>query len=82
MGPRRNRVGGAMTDDIVTRLRKIAPIHEGRKGHECIAESADEIERLRAERQKQYTLLLNVVEGKNWNPVQIAEIISKAVRYE
>lgn len=33
-------------DDIVTRLRAIAPIHEGRKRHECIPEAADEIERL------------------------------------
>ena len=37
-----------MTDDIVTQLRAIAPIHEGRKGHGCIAKAADEIERLRA----------------------------------
>ncbi len=36
-----------MGDDIVTRLRKIAPIHEGRIDHDCIAEAADEIERLR-----------------------------------
>ena len=38
-----------MADDIVTRLRRIVPIHEGRWGHDCIAEAADEIERLRAE---------------------------------
>ena len=38
-----------MSDDIVTRLRHIAPIHEGRIWHECIAQAADEIERLRAE---------------------------------
>ena len=37
-----------VTDDIVTRLRHIAPIHEGRIWHECIAQAADEIERLRA----------------------------------
>lgn len=36
-----------MSDDVVTRLNLIAPIHEGRKGHDCIAEAADEIERLR-----------------------------------
>lgn len=38
-----------MADDIVTRLRRIVPIHEGRWGHDCIAEAADEIERLRVE---------------------------------
>ena len=38
-----------MSDDIVTRLRAIAPIHEGRKRHECIFEAADEIERLRVD---------------------------------
>lgn len=43
-----------MNDDIVTRLRAIAPIHEGRKRHECISEAADEIERLRKELQSYY----------------------------
>jgi hypothetical protein len=38
-----------MIDDIVTRLRRIVPIHEGRKNHECIGEAADEIERLQAQ---------------------------------
>jgi predicted transcriptional regulator len=37
-----------MPDDIVTQLRFIVPIHEGRRGHDCIAAAADEIERLRA----------------------------------
>jgi hypothetical protein len=36
-------------DDIVDRLRFIVPIHEGRRGHDCIAAAADEIERLRRE---------------------------------
>ena len=36
-----------VSDDIVTQLRAIVPIHEGRKGHGCIAKAADEIERLR-----------------------------------
>jgi hypothetical protein len=38
-----------MGDDIVERLRFIVPIHEGRRGHDCIAAAADEIERLRRE---------------------------------
>ena len=40
-----------MADDIVTQLRFIVPIHEGRRGHNCIAAAADEIERLRAENE-------------------------------
>lgn len=67
-----------MLDDLVTRLRQ--PTLNEFAARPLMNEAADEIERLRAERQKQYTLLLNVVEGKNWNPEQIAEIISKAVR--
>ena len=47
-----------VTDDIVTRLRAIAPIHEGRKRHECISEAADEIERLRSK----YDRLLNHIQ--------------------
>ena len=36
-----------MADDIVTDLRYCAKIHAGRVRHGCIAEAADEIERLR-----------------------------------
>lgn len=41
-------------DDIVAKLRKIAPIHDGRKGHDCIADAADEIERLRKEEEETF----------------------------
>ncbi len=41
--------GRLAMDDIVTRLRFVAQIHEGRVKHECIAGAADEIERLRRE---------------------------------
>ena len=47
-----------MADDIVTQLRFIVPIHEGRRGHDCIAAAADEIERLRAEVER----LMKIVE--------------------
>lgn len=46
-----------MGDDIVERLRFIVPIHEGRRGHDCIAAAADEIERLRAAGAALYVLL-------------------------
>jgi hypothetical protein len=36
-----------VTDDIVADLRYCADIHVGRIRHECIAEAANEIERLR-----------------------------------
>ena len=58
-----------MTDDIVTRLRKIARIHEGRVGHDCINDAADEIERLRAE-------------VETYKDLYASEIVKKAVHGE
>ena len=74
--------------DIVTRLRECW-CHPGWRDRGLVdpacdhdgvrAEAADEIERLREElRQRhEYTLSVNVIEGKKWNPEQIAEVIAE-----
>lgn len=67
-----------MSDDIVIQLRKIVPIHEGRKGHDCIAEAADEIELLRnlvetyQKESKMYQA--SYVLAKKWNENYLLEI--------